>query len=427
MPDPVAGGGGAAAKTKEEGEREALLEAVRTKITGMLAERGFKEGVTLDTFVAEHFKGVDVEGLRSVKPETITNLVAEVEKIKTRANGIVGEQMKSVRAQIKDWQERNKEAFQGIRDGKQVLPEPMTLELREPHTMMVSTDTNQPNTIVPSAQHIPGILEAPRDRPYILDYVNSAPVSKATITWVNKVNKEGNAQFIGEGELKPLASFQLTPEKSNAKKVAEAMKVSTEMLDDVDEMENLIENELRYEVEMALHTAALFGTRDTESIGGITTFASAYTLTGIQTTDPNNADAIRAAITQLVKLHYDRRLIAFISPEDETNIELTKTTEGSYVMVPFMGRDGVMRIKNVPVIAENDIPVGSLLIFDASRWNVRPYKQFFVTWGWENDDFRRNLVTAIGEMRVHEYHSSVDAASAIYDTFANIKTAITAA
>jgi hypothetical protein len=44
----------------------------------------------------------------------------------------------------------------------------------------------------------------------------------------------------------------------------------------------------------------------------------------------------------------------------------------------------------------------------------------------ENDDLTKNLMTVIGERRIHTYSSDNFAGSFIYDTYANVKAAIAA-
>jgi hypothetical protein len=62
-----------------------------------------------------------------------------------------------------------------------------------------------------------------------------------------------------------------------------------------------------------------------------------------------------------------------------------------------------------------------------SRFKVRNYQPFSIAYGWVNDDFEKNLVTVIGERRLHAFVAANDIGAFVYDTFANIKTAITAA
>jgi hypothetical protein len=93
------------------------------------------------------------------------------------------------------------------------------------------------------------------------------------------------------------------------------------------------------------------------------------------------------------------------------------------MLPPFTSADGRV-IAGVQIIEDNNIAVGNLLVGDMSKYRILMYQDFFVQFGWENDDFSKNLVTIIGEMRFHQFYSSNDTGAWIYDTFANIKTAL---
>ena len=77
------------------------------------------------------------------------------------------------------------------------------------------------------------------------------------------------------------------------------------------------------------------------------------------------------------------------------------------------------------VVEDNNIPVGYVQVALLDYYKVSVYKEFQLTWGWENDDFTKNLVTAVAEMRIHQWFSENHTGAFIYDTFDNIKTAIT--
>jgi hypothetical protein len=414
-----AGGGG----TQADEEKTKLLTAIQKQTTEELEKRGYQDKAAVEAVITEKLKGLDLDSLRAYDKdkETIKNLASELEKLKSLGNP--GQQDMSIRAQIATWQKDNKELLDKLKEGRQVdLP---VLHIRAATTMTVSGSLGG-STFLPRVQVAPGVVDLVRNQPTFWNRLSKGRTSANPYVWVNKVNKQGNAQFIGEGVLKPLASFELQTESSIPKKVAESMKVSTEMLYDVDGMETMISDELNYEVMMAANTAVLTGTASSTSPAGVTTLASLYTLTGVQTTNPNNADAIRAAIAQLKVLNFDRQIEAYINPVDGANLDMKKSTEGVYVLPPFTTPDG-RTIAGVTVIEDNSIAPGYLLIGDMSKYKIAMYQDFYIAWGWENDDFRKNLVTAIGEMRFHQYMSSNHAGAFIYDTFANIKTAITAA
>ena len=78
------------------------------------------------------------------------------------------------------------------------------------------------------------------------------------------------------------------------------------------------------------------------------------------------------------------------------------------------------------VVEDNNIPIGYVQAAILDLFKVLVYQDFTIKWGWEDDDFTKNLITVIGEMRIHSFHSENNAGAFIYDTFANIKTAIEA-
>jgi HK97 family phage major capsid protein len=298
------------------------------------------------------------------------------------------------------------------------------MQLRAPITMTVGASLGG-SAYLPNVQVAPGVIDLVRTQPTFWDRLVKGRTKANPYVWVNKKNKQGAATFIGEGIAKPPASFELETESSNPKKVAETMKVSTELLFDVDAMYSMIENELRFEVMTAANAAVLTGVSSSTVPAGVTTLAVPYSLITIKTTNPTEADAIRAAIAQLKVFNFDSGIVAFINPVDGANMDLAKgVTGGAYMLPPFVSADG-RRISNVLVIEDNNIAQGNLLIGDMSKYKISMYQDFFVNWGWENDDFTKNLVTVIGEMRFHQYFSSNHEGAFIYDTFTNIKTAIT--
>jgi HK97 family phage major capsid protein len=331
----------------------------------------------------------------------------------------------SVRSQIEKYVRDNKEAIESIRGG--VYRELPVMHIRAAATMTVTATNVGSSILLPNAgAPLGGVNDLNRVKPTFWNRLQKGRTSQNPYFWVNKTNKQGNAAFIGEGVLKPLASFELTVEQSNAKKVAERFRVSTELLNDIDGIQSLIENEARYEVETAANTATLTGTASSTSPGGITTLASAYTLTTVDVTTPNNFDAIRAAAAQLASLNFTRDIVAFVNPIDGANMDLAKGSDGHYLLPPFSTADGT-QIKGVTIIEDNNIAVGFLLIGDMSKYKVLMYEDFFVKWGYDSDDFSKNLITMIAEMRFHQFFGANDAGAFIYDAFSDIKTAITAA
>lgn len=369
------------------------------------------------------------------------NKMNEIEQKSAQFNELKSNEPKSVAMQIKSYLEANKEDWdrfvtgqsnsfgvKSIKVGKKTeVVSDIELDVKAAGTMLVSTNTNS-SAFVPRPVYEGGLIDLARNRPFIEQYANTSNTSSPRIIYTEKVNPDGDANFIGEGVVKPLIDFEIQTTVVYAKKVADKIKVSTEMLDDIDFIAAEINNELKYQVDIHVDDELLAGTGDgTESnadLKGLTSFAGGYTLTSINTTEPNNFDAIRAMVAQTVSLNFMANY-AFVNPIDGANMDLEKASDGHYIIPPFKSATGT-EIKGVKVVETNQIPVGYVLVGDMTRFKVRNYKPFAISMGWVNDDFEKNLVTIIGERRLTSYVSANHVGAFVYDDFAGVKTAITA-
>lgn len=332
----------------------------------------------------------------------------------------------SLRQQIKNWMKANQEALDGIKNKEMRALTPLELRVAD-DPMTVATVNSGSSVFLPNAGKAPGgIVDLVRTQPTFWNRLTKGATNLNPLYWVNKSNKQGSADFIGEGVLKPLASFDLVVETSTAKKAAERMRVSSELLHDVEGMMSMIQNELTYEVQKHANDAALTATASSTDPAGVTTLASAFSLTTIEAgSAPTYADAIRAAIAQLQSLNFTDNIVAFINPIDAANMDLAKSEDdGHYLLPPFVSQSGML-IAGVPVVVDNNITVGNLLIGDMTKYKILMYENFVIKVGLDSDDFSKNLVTIIAEMRFHQYFSANHTGAFIYDAFSDIVAAIT--
>ncbi len=426
--EPTGGGGGG--KTPEQ-ERADLIAEIKKVTDASMAQRGFATKADAEEAAKkqfeEAFKDIPVEELRGmmenkkVMKASLRHMAEQIQALQDQ--GVHRRQVaRTIAEQIRAQYETRKAEFETFRTEKKGLFE-MEIQLRDAATMLVSTNTGG-SAYLPVPEILPGFVDLARQKPFLENYVNVAGTSRSKIVWTNKVNPEGNAAFIGEGEVKPLVSFSLETEVSNAKKVADKIKVSEEMIDDIDYMAGEIENELRYLVDIKVDDQLLAGDGLGDNLKGVTEYVGGYVQTGIETSDPNYSDAILAAAAQIANLNFTPNR-AFIGIIDGANMDMQKAEDGHYILPPFATSDGRV-IKGIPVTETNRIPAGHLLVLDTSKYKVRNYKSFTIRYGWVNDDFEKNLITVIGERRLHAYMSDNETASGVYDTFVNIQTAIAA-
>lgn len=418
---------------EEQKVKDDILASIKTQVEGQLATRAAKADIDAEiTKAMKTFDGIDLDGLRSMlKADTgvMAILVKQGQEIATMKEkaGKQEDVALSVRAQVKQWVEENKDVISKVKNkSRQDLPE---LQLRVASPMTPSNTYNS-SAYLPQPQFEAGIHELRRVQPTFWDYLTKGRTGSAAYVWVNKKNPLGAAGFIGPGVAKPGVSFEITTEISNAKKIAVSEKVAIELLDDIDGMTSWITNELAYQLKAKLNTTLMTGTLSSTVPAGIQTVSVGYTLTGVSTSNPNNFDVIRAVVAQLRTGFFggpaDGPIVVFVNPVDAANMDLTKADDsGVYMLPPFSTANG-QQVAGATIVEDNNISAGYFQAAMIDLFKVLIYKDFTITWGLEMDDFTKNLRTAIAEMRIHSFHSDVDAGAFIYDTFASVKSEITA-
>jgi hypothetical protein len=259
--------------------------------------------------------------------------------------------------------------------------------------------------------------------PTFWDYLNKAKTNLENLPWVNKKvpADSGAAAFIGPGVAKPGVSFTLEVENSTAKKVAVSLKTVTELMDDVDGFASFIQDELKYQLDIKTNSTLMTGVGSSTVPAGVQTFSLPFSTSGLSTVNPNNWDAARAVIAQIRVAFINGPVVIFMNPIDTANMDMEKAIS----MGTYMG----LNARPIPggvIVEDNSIPVGYIQAIAIDALKLKIYKDFVLKFGWENDDFTKNLITAIAERRIHFYHSDNDAAAFVYDDLADIKSQIAA-
>ncbi|NDV46250.1 phage major capsid protein [Paludibacter sp. 221] len=381
-----------------------------------------------------------VDDLQS-KNATIRELeikMNNLEEVKTRVDGLsdIETKMNSMKEAIKTLEQKAEEiiidsmdefdkefkSFFETGEFKSLKNKGATasMEIKAPTTMLTSNVSAQAPLL---ASHMIDrtIHEAPREKNAIYNRVAKGAVSASVIVWANRINKEGGSAFIAESTIKPLLDWEYKQETANAKKVAASTKVSTEMLEDYDFMLSEIRKMMTEDLKEQIDIKLLTGAGGDEPVGMIS-IAGGYVSTGLDGTItlPNDADAIRAAVLQMRLLNFYPDMV-FLNPTEVARIDLTKTSTGNYIKIEV---EGVLR--QLQIVETTRIDAGKYLLIDSSKWNVRPKNQVTLQAGWENDDFRKNLVTFICEQRIFDYWNSIDLGAFMYGDLSTIKAALEA-
>lgn len=258
----------------------------------------------------------------------------------------------------------------------------------------------------------------------LLTSANVVSTPSPLVWWSERNAGEGAAGMTGEGLAKSQIDFDYVGKSASVKKITAFIKVSTEMLDDVQGIESDINNELLYQLALKLNEQLLTGDNLGQNLIGITTVARPLEDTTIQdkVTAPQFYDCLVAAINQIINNFYIPNEIR-LHPTDATLMKLTKDKNENYLMPPFVSASGQI-VDNIRVIQDPTMTAGNFLVGDFSKFNVRPYGNTGIEMGFVNDDFTKNLVTIRAEMRVTDYVKEHHKKAFVYESFADAKTFI---
>lgn len=404
-----------------ENKEKELLDAIKEQVATA------KEGMATNEEVVSIKEQLTSLEEKLGNNEELDSLKSQVEEIGLSLKGLKEEGSKKVHTSLKSYLvellENHKEDVEAVKKGtKQMF-------FKAPATMTIPTNiTGADASRLPVPEYIPGAVAIAERMPFYLEFADVSSTGSATIVWVDQANEEGDADWTAEGELKPLYDTEYVPQVSNAKKIAVVSKVSEEMLDDIDFMASEIDRLLRKKHDLKLEDGLINGDSgvDPNSVDGVVKNAPSYIAANplsATIVEPNNFDVLVAAYTQIVNSSDGMYMpnAVFVNPYDASAMDLAKTSEGAYVLPPFTDASGRV-VAGMRVVPKVQIPSGYFLMGDFSKSHVRQYKDFEITIGWENDDFRKNLRTIIGESRCHHYVSTNEYTAFVYDQFSVVRT-----
>jgi hypothetical protein len=249
-----------------------------------------------------------------------------------------------------------------------------------------------------------------------------------SIWHASRVNEEGDAQFIAEGALKPLADAEWATVKEPVKEVAVRWKFTKRLMNHapsvvVDFAEHA--NEL---MEQKMDDGALTGDGTGNNLEGITAtgVASAFVVpTSLSEiyADDNSWDVIMAVATQVRLANFKGQLTAVLNTVWEAKMKGYKNANGDYIVPPFVSPDGT-KVGSINVVFNNKFPETHILLGDLKKFNLVMAEDVTYDEGYENDDFSKNLVSKKLEAFMGTYIKAGDAGSIVYDAIADILTDI---
>jgi len=301
-------------------------------------------------------------------------------------------------------------AFKGAKDSIAQMIEKgglLKLDVKAAGTMTING--NYSGGTVGLSEMENGLTRIVRRRPFMRQLVNSRGTTSKYVVYTEQKNADpGLAGMTAEGALKSQTDFDIVENSCEVKKITAFIKVSKEMIADLPFMQGEINGELMELIELKLDEQILSGDGLGDNLTGLLANAQPFT-PGVTFTalvpSANQSDVLRIAIAQIAQNNFSATHI-LLNPIDAAAMDLTKDAGGAYTYQMPLTMDGVTRVKAVPVIENNGITVGSYVVGDMSKDNLRIREEMNIQVGYVNDDFTKNLVTVLAEMRACNYVKS---------------------
>ena len=315
----------------------------------------------------------------------------------------------------------NIDKIKGLKSGK----EGFEMTVKAVDTMLESTNISGGN--VPVEQRIAGLNTIPSRRVRFLDALSRRPANSNLISWVYQSGKEGAAGGTAEGATKNQIDYDIVVSSQAVVKRTAFIKVSTEMLDDIDFIESEIRAELMRELLKDVESSAFSGNGTAPNLNGVYTVATAFAAGSFADAvdNANEVDVLVVAKNQIAIAEQDAPNLIFMHPTDVTKLKLVKvsSTDKRYVeRLAMIG--GNLSLDGIPIVETTLVTVGEYLMGDFNKALLYELGSLRIEMGLDGNDYTKNLRTILAEWRGAVVVRNNDRTAFVKGVFATDKAAL---
>jgi HK97 family phage major capsid protein len=277
----------------------------------------------------------------------------------------------------------------------------------------------------------PGIEKLPDRQVLMMDAVSRGIVNTTRLTWIERSARTDNAASRLQDATFLTSNYTWISNNAEVESIGTMVKITSEALEDWDQLETEVRNELFPALERALENQLFQGSGAAPQLDGIITTCGAYASTGLtaKVVKANTFDAIMAASNQCAENNYVPNY-AFLAPADYAQMIMGKAdNSGVYLIPPFIAQNGSY-VGGVKVVQSNLIPAGQILLGDFSKVTLYTRKGITIRL-WDQDstdpEFERKTITANlrAAVKFPAAHRG-NTGAFVYDAIADILADITA-
>ena len=235
----------------------------------------------------------------------------------------------------------------------------------------------------------------------IIEYFRMTGFTNNAATVAERGTEGGNPVF----GAKPQSTMTFEGVQAPVRTIAHWEAAHRNVLADEPQLRSIIDNELMYGLRLQEDAQILSGDGTGENLTGVLNTSGIQTYNwgdGALTPVPDTkADAIRRAATLSFLAYYEPTGVV-LHPNDWEDIELTKDSNGQYLVAVSVALGGEPRVWRMPVVETPAITEGTALVgafgtgaqlYDREQANIRISEQ-------HSDFFVRNAIVVLAEQRL---------------------------
>ncbi len=278
-------------------------------------------------------------------------------------------------------------------------------------TTIVGDHLNGTTGAIVTPNYLPGIVPMLFQQLLVADLFAQGTTDSPLISFVKEGTWNDNSAAVAEGALKPLSDDSFLRSAVQVGKIANTMKMTDEMVQDVGQVVGFLNERLVFGVKRQEEVQLLSGTGYPGVLGLLgQTGLSPAVAAATATTNPTQAlDALYQQVTHIRTTQFLEPDACLINPVDWQNIRLAKDKNGQYYAGgPFTGAYGNGGFSNVDalwglrMVQTAAAPLGAPIV-GAFRQGGQIFRRQGITVEMTNsneDDFRHNLIMVRAEERL---------------------------
>ena len=258
------------------------------------------------------------------------------------------------------------------------------------------------------AMRVPGVGVLQRRQPFIRELFNSGAVSPnnhGVIRYVDQNSRTEAAAAIAEAAAYAQSDIDWIERNIPIEKYGHYIKVSKEMMDDVDFTATQINTELITGLNLKIDADLLSGSGSTPILKGLATSATAFTAGSYanKVQDAQLYDLISIIGAQIMTgTGYVPNAVLVNQLDAVANMKLKKDGENNYIIPPFVVNtpQGQTLIDGMQLVVNSGVTDNTMYVGDFTKGTVYSSQQLQIELGYENDDFTKGLITVRADERL---------------------------